>query len=340
MTLLSLALSALLILALLWLLLPFLKNPSSTQQPSHRRVIAAVALFVPVFSLGVYAWLGTPQFADMQREKPPAPIVTLVDKLEQKLAHDPKHLDGWLLLARSYSVTRDYSKAVIAYEKALALAPDNANIALALADSLTLQNDGRITARARELLQTAYQRNPHDNTTLWMLGMAEQQAGHPREAARYWQTLYAQLPEGSEQRLEVAKLLAALDAPDIPVAAPNSAATYLPEQTAAPAFRIHLNLDSKWRQAWGDAEVFIYAKSTDGMPMPIAAKKLALANLPASVRLTPADELLPQRRLQDFSTLIIGIKITRGGLQNHQELLFQSEQITTQAREYTFLIEQ
>jgi cytochrome c-type biogenesis protein CcmH len=338
MTLLSLALSALLILALLWLLLPFLKSATSTQQPSHRRVIAAMALFVPLFSLGLYAWLGTPQFAEMQREKPPAPMITLVDKLEQKLAQNAQDLQGWLLLARSHSVTRNYAKAVAAYEKALALAPDNIQIALALADNLTLQNSGRINERARELLQSAYQRNPHDNTTLWMLGMAEQQAGLPREAARYWQTLYAQLPENSEQRLEVAKLLSTLEVADTPVAAPGSPPTNVPEQTADPSLRIHLNMDSKWRQEWGEAAVFIYAKSAEGIPMPIAAKKLALANLPATVLLTPTDELLPQRRLQDFSTLIIGIKITRGGLQNQQETLFQSEQITTQAREYAFFI--
>lgn len=336
MTTLSLALSSLLIIALLWLLLPFLKSAEAPRPQSHQRMIAGVALFVPLFSLGLYAWLGTPQFADMQRPQPPAPMITLVDKLEQKLAQNPLDLEGWLLLARSHSVTRDYAKAVVAYEKALALAPDHIQIALALADSLTLQNGGRITARARELLQSAYQRNPHDNTTLWMLGMAEQQAGNPVAAGRYWQTLYAQLPEGSEQRLEVAKWLAGLpeNAPTRPVQTPSPQTPPAQDPALSAEYAFELKIDPTLSTQWGDAQVFVYVKAANGQPMPIAARKFTLPALPSDLVLNAADELLPTRRLSDFTAVMVGIKISDAA----GNVLFKSEQAGSKARKNVFII--
>ena len=55
-------------------------------------------------------------------------IRSMVDRLAARMEKNPSDLDGWLKLGRSYKVLGEYDKAARAYEKALALAPDDPEI--------------------------------------------------------------------------------------------------------------------------------------------------------------------------------------------------------------------
>jgi cytochrome c-type biogenesis protein CcmH len=52
-------------------------------------------------------------------------IHSMVDRLAARMEKNPGDLEGWLKLGRSYKVLEEYDKSAHAYEKALALAPDN-----------------------------------------------------------------------------------------------------------------------------------------------------------------------------------------------------------------------
>jgi cytochrome c-type biogenesis protein CcmH len=55
-------------------------------------------------------------------------IRSMVDRLAARMEKNPSDLEGWLKLGRSYKVLGEYDKAERAYEKALALAPDNPEV--------------------------------------------------------------------------------------------------------------------------------------------------------------------------------------------------------------------
>ena len=55
-------------------------------------------------------------------------IRSMVDRLAIRMENKPGDLEGWLKLGRSYKVLGEYDKAARAYEKALALAPDNPEV--------------------------------------------------------------------------------------------------------------------------------------------------------------------------------------------------------------------
>ena len=55
-------------------------------------------------------------------------IRSMVDRLAARMKKNPDDLEGWLKLGRSYKVLGEYGKAVHAYEKALALAPNDPEI--------------------------------------------------------------------------------------------------------------------------------------------------------------------------------------------------------------------
>ncbi|MDX1353599.1 MAG: tetratricopeptide repeat protein, partial [Thiomicrorhabdus sp.] len=133
MTNLSIGLAALLILALALLLLPLSQKQRATKDKTIQKSVLIIGLFIPLFSIPMYFILGTPQFAEMAAQQSPAPVQTLVDKLQAKLQKKPNDVDGWLLLGRSYEVTKEHDKAIYAFEKALALQPNNLQAILPLA---------------------------------------------------------------------------------------------------------------------------------------------------------------------------------------------------------------
>ena len=52
----------------------------------------------------------------------------MVDRLAARMKKDPSDLEGWMKLGRSYKVLGEYDKAALAYEKAMALAPNDLKI--------------------------------------------------------------------------------------------------------------------------------------------------------------------------------------------------------------------
>ena len=59
--------------------------------------------------------------------------------------------------------------------------------------------------------------------------------------------------------------------------------------------------------------VFIYARSTEGPPMPIAAMRIPVDQLPYSFSFDDSFSLIPYRHLSDFPAFLIGSSISKSG---------------------------
>ena len=59
--------------------------------------------------------------------------------------------------------------------------------------------------------------------------------------------------------------------------------------------------------------VFIFAKASDGPPMPIAAMRVPVNQLPFSFVLDDSLSLMPSRKLSDFPQFLVGARISRSG---------------------------
>ena len=59
--------------------------------------------------------------------------------------------------------------------------------------------------------------------------------------------------------------------------------------------------------------VFIYAKASSGPPMPLAAKRLRVADLPVQVSLSDDDAMMPQMRMSGFEQIIVGARVSKTG---------------------------
>lgn len=333
MTSLAMWFSLILAIALAVVLIPFLRKRDDTENETQRKqnkiAVISIALFIPIFSMGAYFTLGMPEFAEMQTQKPAPEQITLVDKLEQKLAKDPKDLQGWLLLGRSSMITEDYDKAIMAFEKALALDANNLNALLPLSDALAIKAGGKLTGRPYKLLKQAFAQDQQNRMTLWLLGLAEKQQGNDQRAAILWQELYAQLPEEDADKPMIARLLSTVG---VQVQAPKakqntvSKITSTGQNATAEQLSIKIEIAPELKKSWASATAFIYAKEPSGMPMPIAAQKIIVGNLPNKITLSAKDEIMPSRKLSNFNKMVIGIRITDSDKMNQGKVLFLKEE--------------
>ncbi len=194
--------AALMIIAALALVvLPMVRRGRQCGRPRGVFGLSLVLAFVlPLSAVGVYALVGEPGavLAKVRKAPPEMSVDQAIAQLRQRLKKSPDDLQGWLLLARSYTIMKQPADARDAYAHALTLAPDNADILVAWveADSLA-RTDHLIEGTARKRLQKALRIDPHNQRGLWLMGISDYQAGHFADAVLTWRRLQVLLkPDG------------------------------------------------------------------------------------------------------------------------------------------------
>jgi cytochrome c-type biogenesis protein CcmH len=77
--------------------------------------------------------------------------------------------------------------------------------------------------------------------------------------------------------------------------------------------------------------VFVFARAESGPPMPLAAKRFTVAELPARIALTDADSLLPDLKLSSIGRLKLQASISNTG--NAMQAQWSSQPIAVDATE-------
>jgi cytochrome c-type biogenesis protein CcmH len=123
------------------------------------------------------------------------PLDQLNSKLAMKLSSNPKDVAGWTLLGRSYAVTGDREKALEAFEKALALSPDDAGVHVFFGEALVGFANDKVTSEARKFFLQARNIEANHPGVKYNLALADFQEGKIQEAYDVWLKL---AQEGSQ----------------------------------------------------------------------------------------------------------------------------------------------
>lgn len=152
------------------------------------------------------------QTDDIQRNEM---VRSMVAGLAEKMKANPGDVDGWLRLARSYSVLKEPDKALEAARQAAAHGPARADAQLVLAQSLidaaNLPDDkpSPLPAEAVTALKSALAAEPANPDALWLLGLDAAGSGRKDEAAALWGRLLSQLdPKGQDHAFVTARIKA------------------------------------------------------------------------------------------------------------------------------------
>ena len=172
-----------------------------------------------------------------------------------------------------------------------------------------------MSGRPESLVREALNILPKDPTALWLAGLAAEQAGRNREAFDRWTELLPLIEQDAESTAEIKTLLSQLrqKQPDLPEVAGLEPVPTIASASEA-SITVLVSLDSSVAaQVRDDDAVFIYAKAASGPPMPLAAKRITVADLPVQVTLSDGDAMMPQMKLSGFDQVIVGARVSKSG---------------------------
>ncbi|MCG8427398.1 MAG: c-type cytochrome biogenesis protein CcmI [Chromatiales bacterium] len=299
------------------------KETPETPQQHGRLALGSLAVLVPALTVGLYLYLGEPQMIgfDPQQQASHAqnaghggeelpPVEEMIESLVSHLKEQPEDAEGWFLLGRTYMVMKDYPKAVTAFDTAYKLVGDIPSAMLSLADAMAMANNGDMTGRPAELIRKAVTVAPQDPTALWLAGMVERQSGNLEAALTHFEALKPLLAGEPESVAKVNGFITDIQR-QLGQAEPVQSTS---AEAVVTAIKVKVSLASELQaQVKPEQLVFVYAKALQGPPMPLAAAKLQVKDLPVEVTLDDSSAMMPQMKLSNFDQVIVGARVSMSG---------------------------
>jgi cytochrome c-type biogenesis protein CcmH len=177
------------------------------------------------------------------------------------------------------------------------------------------------------LTDEALKADPKEVTSLGLLGIAAFESERYQDAIDYWNRLLAQLPADDNSR---AALQGGIARASEKLVASGGKVNEAPVAKVAAVLKVRVDLSPalKAKVQPGDS-VFIFARATSGPPAPLAAKRLTVADLPATVELGDADAMMPQLKLSNFPEVQLVARISRAGKPTAGEWIGRSQPLAS-----------
>jgi len=297
-------------------------------------VIAVVA--VPLAAVLLYGKLGNPDAINPQvqmAQSATSPhgdesnieqqIEMMVSQLAQRLQENPQDLEGWVMLGRSMSVLGRYEEAMMAYERAVQFAGDDASVLTDYADSIAMATGESLEGRPMELLLKALSIDPNNQKALWLVGTGLFERGDFAGAIEHWGHLRDMLPPDSED-IEVMhaniaeaesyrKRQLAGEFGQVPAQQAMAEKVAVAKVAAARVTgRVSIASELAGKFAAGDT-LFVFARAVNGPPMPLAIVRAQASELPLEFSLDESMAMMPNMSLAKFSEVVIGARISKTG---------------------------
>ena len=297
------------------------RSDTSSAIISHRPVWLAVSVSVAVIALSasLYLHLGMPSVlqtgeatggpSQSAHAITPQQIQSMVAKLAERLQDNPTDGDGWLMLARSYNALARYPEAAAAYGRASSLLPPDAQLLSDYADTLAMAQGRRLAGDPEKVIARALAVDPRNIKALALSGSAAFERLDFSGAIKEWRKVLEVVPADSNVAERIRTSIADAEM--------RSGKGSSQSVTAAPvSASIHgvVALDTSLRsQAANSDTVFIFARAASGSRMPLAIKRMTVADLPARFSLDDSMSMPGGAKLSTVKDIVVGARISRSG---------------------------
>lgn len=253
----------------------------------------------------------------------------MIDKLSAHLQNDPGDAKGWRMLGRTNLALNRYDQAATAFAKAHALLGNQPDLLANYAQSLVLANKGTFNPQVKQLIDTTLKLQPDHPNGLWLAGMAAYQDKRFQSAIEFWQRLLAKMPADDEQTkfiknyisLAHAGLGKKIDTLDADVI------------TTKAVIKVHVSVASALlSKVTPNDRVFIFARAVQGPPMPLAAVRKQVKDLPTTIQLDDTMAMTPGITLSSAKQVVIVARISKSGTPTAQSGDLQSSPLTVEVR--------
>lgn len=237
-----------------------------------------------------------------------------VVSLEAKLRDNPADEEGWLLLGSSYINLGRPADAVKAFERALGISNGTNTVArLNLAEAQVLLNPEALKGGAGQEIEAIIAAEPRNPKALWYGGLRALATGDAGAAKARWTALLElNPPERIRQIIETQ--LAQLDGAGQATPAPGVVAGAATPGNAGGSLELQVSLSPDLKdQVPADAPLFVFVRDPARPGPPLAVIRRRAGDLPASLRISDADVMLPGNSLAALQQARVVARIAKGG---------------------------
>lgn len=313
-------------------------NPSTR---SGRWAALLLLPAIPICAVLLYQQLGSEEIIGILQQtaasRPPPPaagrtqppqhsIEEMVAQLAERLRTEPDNLQGWVLLAKSYTSMGRHADAVQAYANIRRLGGDQPALLADYADALVMANGGQFTDEAGGLLEKAIELDPENLKGLWLIGHWKYGQGAYAEALDYWQRAAAKLPPGGQDARVIAQQISQVQSrlgiDSTPALRTAQAASQTASDTTAgksnsaggASVTVQVALDPGLSDAAAPEDtLFIFARAVQGPRMPLAIVRKQVKDLPVTVTLDDSLAMSPAMSLSKFGEVTVGARVSKSG---------------------------
>ena len=292
-----------------------------------RSAAIAAGIAVPVFATLLYLLVGMPQAlspetlaaGDNGHAIDQQQLIAMVEKLAERMKENPDNPDGWVMLARSYSVIGRFQDSANAYKEAVARIPDSAQLLADYADALAMAQDRNLTGEPEKLVARALKIDPDNVKARALAGTIAFDRKNYADAVMHWEHILKTAPPDSKLRSSVQSSIAEAQAlggmPVTQAAEPAAAQPAAPTAAAANATVsgvVKLAPELAAKVAPEDT-VFIYARAAEGPRAPLAILRKPARELPAKFTLDDSMAMNPALKLSGFQRVVINARVSKTG---------------------------
>lgn len=286
------------------------------QERSNNKTIAIiVALVIPLFSIAVYQQLGNEAAFDKALQTAEPAITTeeiekMLSVLNEQVKNNPNDVDGRIALSQIYFQLERYDDATTIYRELNELRPNDPDIMVNYAELLARSHGNNLKGKPTELINKALNIAPKHGRALWLAGFAEQQAGNKEKAVTYWRQLLAGMEQGSEVHQHLQKLITETENSEAAAETVVTGKKGESNQSLQVTVSLSKELQSKVDP---NTTLFIFAKASEGPPMPLAVHRGLAKDLPITITLDDNMAMMPQMTLSSFPKVIVAARLSSNG---------------------------
>lgn len=316
-----------------------------------RFFLACVAVVLPAVSILFYVQQGQRDDWLIQKLHEKGSLLTSAEKkelygrLQQRTKQTPSNVSAWYLYATLAQMNKNIGEAKEAYNRVLELRPNSPDVMASLAQVLLFESDQVVTPQIKKLTLEALKLDPDNVDALGVAGLAAFQAEDFDKSIFYWEKTLANFPPNSKNAqaieqvlmraelalksqgktrtknplksktveanpIELSNIIAKGSSDTIKEKIKENEEKNPPEP--AISVNVKVSLGEKVRVP-KDAVVFVYARAWNGPKMPLAIKRITVAQLPADITLDNSMSMAPGVNLFSFEVIELVARVSKSG---------------------------
>lgn len=309
---------------------------SVSGQKPYRLMSALLTLATIGFSLALYFKIGAyddqkqlesmrfapAEIAQAREAAESGDMGSLVDQLYSKLKTSPDNVEGWMLLSRTAMNMENYGLAAEGFQTvvtSLEKRGEDASAVYGLLAQARYFESGGMSIAAQAAVSQALSKDPNEVNAIGLKAIHAFDQKNYGQAAGLWESLLTIAPEHPARgsiEAGIARARAMAGMPSMPMVARSDEPTDNAEtnQLGAASINVSVALGEAFLSDLSPSDtVFVFARAVSGPPMPLAASKHMVSELPLSLVLDDSKSMSPQLRLSSANEVRVMARVSKSG---------------------------